>query len=174
MSMNAQTPRNHIAVCDHHARGCDRQRSKTQLIQMQKIRARVAHDRAQIILCCMEVLFTVLHPVETKRGGMILEAVQPIHPGSLMGKRNFYKAKERYLCPVRHQTRNQFARVSPYSAERVGRYQYAHRTPGESRAGILTLGLLGSSLESATIPRKEFFLRPAMTYHPDGGNTGGV
>src|SRR5271157_1682905 len=106
---------------------------------MQKIRTRVANHRAQIILSRVEVLHTFLHPVETKRGGMIFEAVEPVHPSGLMRKRNFSKADERDLRSVGYQARNQFARVRPNSAERVSRHQYAHRTPAESRAGK-TLG----------------------------------
>src|SRR6266478_2224917 len=96
---------------------------------MQKIRTRVANNRAQIILRRVEVLLAFLHPVETKRGGMIFEAVQTVHPSGLMRKWNLSKADERDLRSVGHKTRNQFARVSPHSAERVSRHQYSHRTP---------------------------------------------
>ena len=136
VSVDAQPPRDDIAVRHHQSRSRHRQRPKTQLIQMQKIGTRVANDRAQIILGRVEVLLTFLHPVETKRGGMIFQPVQPIHPSGLMGKRNFSKADERNLRPVGHQTRNQFARVCPNSAESVGRNQYAHRTPGDRGLGI--------------------------------------
>src|ERR1019366_8267726 len=151
---DAQPPRDHIAVRHHQSRRRHWQRPKTQLIQMQKIRTRVANDRAQIILCRVEVLLTFLHPVETKRGGMIFEPVQPVHPSGLMRKWNFSKADERDLRPVGHQTRNQFAGVSPHSAERVSRHQYAHRTPGYRGLGT-TLGLLASSLGSTAVPREE-------------------
>ena len=143
MSVNAQPPRDQIAVRDHETRRRYRQRSKTQLIQMQKIRTRVANDRAQIILRRVEILLAFLHPVEAKRGGMIFEPVQAIHPGGLMGKRNFSKADERDLRAVGYQARNQFARVRPHSAERVSRHQYAHRTPGVE-GWEKTLGLIAT------------------------------
>src|SRR5271154_2328611 len=102
---------------------------------MQKIRTRVANNRTQVVLCGLEILLAFLHPVEPKRHRMILETVEAIHPGGLMRKRNFSKADECDLRAMGHQTRNQFARVRPHSAERVSRYQYTHRTPGESRPG---------------------------------------
>src|ERR1019366_1501838 len=153
--MDAQPPRDDIAVRHHQSRRRYRQRPKTQLIQMQKIRTRVANDGAQIILGRVEVLLTFLHPVETKRGGMVFKSMQPIHPSGLMGKRNFSKADERNLRPMGHQTRNQFARVCPYSAESVGRNQYTHRTLGGSRAGN-TLGPIASSLGARAVSREEF------------------
>src|SRR4030081_2455873 len=122
---------------------------------MQKIRTRIANNRAQIILCRVEVLLAFLHPVETKRGGMIFEAVQTVHPSGLMRKRNFSKADERDLRAMGHQTRNQFARVSPDSAEGVSRHQYTHRTP-EIRGLGATLGLPASSLGSRAMPREAF------------------
>jgi hypothetical protein len=127
--VDAQPPGDHIAVRHYDSRRRDRQRSKAQLIQMQKIRTRVANHRAQIILSRVEVLDTFLHPVEAKRGGMIFETVQSVHPRGLMRERNFSKADERDLRAVGDQSRNQFARVRPNSTERVSRNQYAHRTP---------------------------------------------
>src|SRR5450755_2261795 len=102
---------------------------------MQKIGTRVANDGAEIILGSVKIVLAFLHPVETKRGGMIFEAVQPVHPGSLMRKWNIAEADERDLRALGHQTRNQFARVSPHSAERVSRHQYAHRTLGDRGLG---------------------------------------
>src|ERR1035438_4250801 len=93
--MDAQPPRDDIAVRHHQSRRRHRQRPKTQLIQMQKIGTRVANDGAQIILGRVEILLPFLHPVETKRGGMVFKPMQPIHPSGLMGKRNFSKADER-------------------------------------------------------------------------------
>src|SRR4030088_859468 len=86
---------------------------------------------------------------------MIFEAVQTVHPGGLMRKRNFSKADERDLRAMGHQTGNQFARVSPDSAEGVSRDQYAHRTP-DIRGRGATLGLPASSLGSRAVPREEF------------------
>ena len=86
---------------------------------------------------------------------MIFEAVQAVHPGSLMGKRNFSEADERDLGALGHQTRDQFARVRPHSAEGVSRYQYAHRTPGMRGLGA-TLFLLGSSLGARDAAREGF------------------
>src|SRR5208282_3021813 len=122
---------------------------------MQKIRTSFPHDRAQIILGRVEVLLAFLHPVQTKRGGMVFQPVQPVHPSGLMGKWNLSKTDERDLCPVGHQTRNQFARIRPYSAERVSRDQYAHRTPGFRGVGA-TLVLPVYSLGSTGVPREEF------------------
>src|SRR6266852_5166732 len=102
---------------------------------MQKIGTRVTNDLTEIILRCSKVVLAFLHPIETKRGGMIFEAVQTIHPGGLMGKRNFPKTDKRDLRSVGHQTRDQFTRVRPYSAECVSRNQYAHRTPGDRGLG---------------------------------------
>src|ERR1700674_4025383 len=86
---------------------------------------------------------------------MIFEAMQAVHPCGLMRKGNFSKADERDLRTVGHQTRNQFARVSPDSAEGVSRHQYAHRTPDIRGLGA-TLGLPASSLGSKAVPREEF------------------
>src|SRR5882762_9914141 len=86
---------------------------------------------------------------------MIFEAVQTVHPCGLMRKWNLSKADERDLRPVGHQTRNQFARVSPDSAEGISRHQYTHRTP-EIRGLGATLGLPASSLGSRAMPREEF------------------
>ena len=72
-----------------------------------------------------------------------------------MRKGNFSEADEGDMRAVSYKTRNQFARVRPYSAESVSRYQYAHRTPG-TEGWELTLGLPGFSVESRTIPREEF------------------
>jgi hypothetical protein len=138
----------------HNARSGYRQRSKTQLIQMQKIRTSVANDFAEIILGGVEILLAFLHPVEAKGCGMIFEAVQSIHPRGLMRKRNFAEADERDVCTVGHETGNQFARVRPNSAERVSRHQYAHGTPGDSRAGK-TLGMLATSLVATTAGGEE-------------------
>src|SRR5208282_4772872 len=133
---------------------------------MQKIRTSVTHDRAQIILRRMKVLLTFLHPVQTKRGGMIFEPVQTVHPGGLMRKGNFSKADERDLRSVGHQARNQFARVRPNSAERVSRDQYAHRTPGIRGLGA-TLGLPAYSLGSMGVPREEFSCGRGFTELPE-------
>jgi hypothetical protein len=97
---------------------------------MKKIRPSIANYSAQIFLRREKVLLSFLHPVEAKRGGMILEAMQAIHPSGLMGEWNFSEADERDLRSMSHEPGNQLARVSPHSAERVSRYQYAHRTPG--------------------------------------------
>jgi hypothetical protein len=70
---------------------------------------------------------------------VIFEAVEAVHPSGLMRKRNFSKADECNLRAVGDQTGDEFARISPDSAERIGCYQYAHRTLGGSRAGK-TLG----------------------------------
>ena len=78
-----------------------------------------------------------------------------VHPGSLMGKRNFSEADECDLGALGHQTRDQFARVRPHSAEGVSRYQYAHRTPGMRGLGA-TLFLLGSSLGARAAAREGF------------------
>src|SRR5208282_454253 len=167
--MDAQPPGDDIAVRHHQSRRRYRQRPKTQLIQMQKIGTRVANDGAQIILGRVEVLLPFLHPVETKRGGMVFKPMQPIHPGGLMGKRNFSKADERNLRPMGHQTRNQFARVCPNSAECVGRNQYTHRTLGGSRAGN-TLGLLSSSLGERPCRGKSFLGHSASPSRPWAGS----
>jgi hypothetical protein len=79
----------------------------------------------------VKVLFAFLHPVETKRSGMILKSVESIHPSSLMRKGNFSEADEDDLATVSDQARNEFARVGPDSAERVSRDENAHRTPGD-------------------------------------------
>src|ERR1700730_6676787 len=76
-----------------------------------------------------------------------------------MRKWNFSKADERDLRAVGHQTRNQFARVSPHSAERVSCHQYAHRTP-EIRGLGAALGLPPPSLGSRALPREEFSCSP--------------
>jgi hypothetical protein len=54
----------------------------------------------------VEVLLTFLHPVQAKRGGMIFEPMQRIHPGRLMWKGNFSKADERDLSPMSDQARD--------------------------------------------------------------------
>src|SRR6266853_1211785 len=100
------------------------------MIQMKEIRPRIANYRAQIFLCREKVLLSFLHPVEAKRSGMIFQAMQAIHPSSLVGKRDLSEADERDLRSMSHEPGNELARISPHSAERVSRYQYAHRTPG--------------------------------------------
>src|ERR1035441_8501374 len=100
--MNAEPPGEHVAVSNYDSRSGDGKGSKAELIQMQKIRACIAHDRAQIFLRRVEVLFPFLHPVETKCSGMIFEAVKAVHPSGLMGKRNFAKAYERDLGTLSH------------------------------------------------------------------------
>src|ERR1700676_2958762 len=96
---------------------------------MQKIRTRVANNRAQIILRRMEVLLAFLHPVEAKRCGMIFEAVQTVHPSGLMRKWNFSTSAKRDLRAVSHHSGTQFARVSTVSANGVCRLEHAHRSP---------------------------------------------
>src|SRR6267154_5899516 len=100
------------------------------MIQMKEIRPRIADYRAQIFLRCEKVLLSFLHPVEAKRGRMIFQAMQAIHPSSLMGKGDLSEADECDLRSMSHKPGNELARIGPHSAERVSRYQYAHRTPG--------------------------------------------
>src|SRR5271166_469972 len=75
VSMNAQPPGEYVPMSRHDSRSCYRQCSEAELIQVEKIRTRVADNRAQIILRRVKVLLTFLHPVETKCGGIIFEAV---------------------------------------------------------------------------------------------------
>src|ERR1700686_2857081 len=100
------------------------------MIQMKEIRPRIANYSAQIFLGREKVLLSFLQPAEGKRGGMIFEPMQAVHPSRLMRKWNFSEADERDLRSMRDEPGNQLARVRPHSAERVSRYQYAHRTPG--------------------------------------------
>ena len=99
---------------------------------MENVGTRIAHDLAQILLRRKKILLALLHPVEAKCGGMIFEPVQALHPCGLIGQRNLAEADEHYLRALRHEARNQFARVGPHAAERVRRNQYPHRTPAQT------------------------------------------
>ena len=91
MSRGCSPPRDYIPMGDDYSRRRYWQSSKGQLIQMQEIWTRVAHDCAEIVLRCVEVLLAFLHPVKAKSGGIVLQPVQTIHPCGLMGKWNFPK-----------------------------------------------------------------------------------
>jgi hypothetical protein len=89
------------------------------MIQVQNIGTRVVDDLTQIFFGGVKILLAFLHPVEAKCGGMIFEAVQALHPGGLIGKRDFSKADERDLGALGYEAGDEFTCIRPNAAERV-------------------------------------------------------
>ena len=96
------------------------------MIEVQQIWIALFHQRGQVRGRIFKIFMAFLHPVQTKSRRAILQALQFIHPRRLLRLRNVSEANQRDSRAARDETGNKFARVRPYTAQRVGRDQYVH------------------------------------------------
>jgi len=98
-----------------------RQISVAHLIEMKQVGLELFHECHEVGCGIFQVLLPLLHPIEAKRGGKILQRMQPIHPSSFLRKGNLAKANKRNANAAAHETSGKLARVCPDSAQCVGR-----------------------------------------------------
>ncbi len=97
----------------HHPRHVDRQIAVAELVEVQHVRAQFANQRRQEATRFVQVVFRLLHPLQTESRGPVFEAVQMIHPHCLLRQRNLAETDERDSYPARDQTGHEFAAVGP-------------------------------------------------------------
>ncbi len=82
----------------------------------------------------LKVELTFLHPIEAEAGGTVIEAVQALHPGSLLRKRDLAQADESDANAASDKSCDEFAGVSPHSAHCVRSHKDMHeRSPGSKK-----------------------------------------
>ena len=96
---------------------------------MEHVRLHFAHERGEELRRVGQVLLRFLHPLQAERGGMVVKAVQGLHPCGLLGQRYLAEADEGDLHSAGHEAGDQFARVCPSAGQGVGCDQYVHRAP---------------------------------------------
>src|SRR5262249_16909428 len=115
-------------VCDYNARHTAPQRPIAKMIGVQKVRFEVLYQSAQEFRTFSEMLFTLLHPIQSKRGRNIVQVRQALHPHYVLWHWDLAKTHQCHAKAPPDQTRRQLAGIRPDSVHGVGRDQYVHST----------------------------------------------
>jgi hypothetical protein len=105
------------------------------LIQVQKIRFELPHQRHEIRGGVFEVLFGSVHPLQAEGSWTVFQTLQFIHPGGLLGQGNITEANQCHSYSATYQPGNQFLRVGPHSAQRIGGNKNVHKI-SNARASV--------------------------------------
>ena len=120
----------------HHARHRNRKTAVAQLVQVKHVGLQLFHQRGEIRRGIFEVLLPFLHPVQAERRGTVFQAMQVIHPRSLLGKGDFAETHQSDAQPPAHQPGDQFAGIGPRTTQSVCGNQNVHEFPlGERGSG---------------------------------------
>ena len=70
----------------HDARHRNRKAAVAQLVQVKYVGFQLFHQRRQIRRGIFKVLLPFLHPIQAERRGTVFQAMQVVHPRSLLGQ----------------------------------------------------------------------------------------
>jgi hypothetical protein len=117
-----------IAVNHYDAGDIDGQISITELIEMKNVWLQFAHERGEERGGFRQIFFRFLHPFQMEGRGAIIEAVQMIHPGGLVRKRNLAETNQRDSHTASDESGHKLARVGPRPRKRIGSDENVHGT----------------------------------------------
>src|SRR5205814_408218 len=80
--VNSLPPTDYIAVCHHDCWNSALQHSVIKLVEVQNVRSAGGYDLLQILCGFRKGRFRILHPLERKRSGIVVQ-ILVFHPGSL-------------------------------------------------------------------------------------------
>ena len=110
-----------------HARDIDWEIAVAELVEVKQVGANFAHQAGEELGGFGQVLRRFVHPLQAKSGGPVFEAVEKIHPGSLLGQGNLAEADQRDSDAARDQACDQFAGVGPGAGHGIGGDENVHR-----------------------------------------------
>ena len=87
-------PGDQIAVRHHDARHRNRKTAIAQLVQVKQSGFSSLTSAVRYAEESLKILLAFLHPVQAERGGTVFQAMQVIHPRSLLGQGNFAEADQ--------------------------------------------------------------------------------
>ncbi len=78
----------------HHARDAAGKIGVAELVKVEEVRLNFVDQAGEKRRGLAEVLRGLVHPLQAKRRGPVLEAVEKIHPGGLVGQGNLAESDE--------------------------------------------------------------------------------
>ena len=119
----------------NHAGHIDMKIAVAELVQMKHIGLKLAYQGREELRRISKILLGFVHPLKAKSGGTIVEAMEKVHPGNLIGQGNLAEGDQRDPHSARDQARNQFASVGPGARQRIGSDQNVQSASGRASGG---------------------------------------
>jgi hypothetical protein len=94
-ALDGLCPTDEIAVRHHDARKVDWEIGVAKLVEVKQVGLNFTHQAGEELGGFGQVLRRFMHPLQVESGGPILEAVEKLHPGSLLGQGNLAEADQR-------------------------------------------------------------------------------
>ncbi len=123
-------PTDEVAVGHDHARNIHREIAVAELVEVKQVGANFANQAGEEIRRVVQILRSLVHPLQAESCGTIFQAMEQVHPRRLLGQGNLAEADQRDPYAARDEAGDQFTGVAPGTGHGVGGDQYVHGTSG--------------------------------------------